>query len=1008
MNEHWALQQVKIKNSIPLEEAKQKYKDITKKKPKKVRETKNFHVFRHIPPTKFKSKSFRTKVVNDDIQLVFGELKEGHEHLSGSGLFDYFKKGVDYAKESVTSAVKSVTDITDFSKKAKDMLKRFGDYPVVGLTIVRHAIQSDPIFNAISFGQWKQLKKKYGYDNLFHMMLTVTLKTVDSNKKIKIEQIGVISINENTDVAPGDQTFEVPMKGKEGTFTLNQMLYDTKKRLGTFKFFEYSAFTESGCNCQGLVANLLRTEGLYGEEEHKFVYQDVSGIYKEIRGHVPVIADAVTKATGLLSKYFNVGGNKITLNDLSSDLFTKKGMKGGMIRNKSFKSTRELSAAEIQEQEIHDELKYLSIEKHGLKRNQLVKDVNADRQYTDLKNLIGDLREELREAKRDAKENPKNVTKSKIFRIKEQIPEIREFATEKYYEHADNYKKIASELSREKPGCFGFRTVPKTHREFHNDLHTNDRYRIEKNLSKGFEELEHSANYVNERCENLLENIEETKTPKEMSLPGQVGEGNVGRRIAHNAVNNARELVGLVRMLINGELDPEEEQEILIELEPEDMAVLDRELSNEELEQIHNMMPSAASAAGKPMKGSGLFDKIKQMFKDKKQDKADKLVRSVMGEIDENIEMFTKEAKHLEYLANRARTHEEYDKIERNLYQNNKFLRDSYEGVDLIREYQDRYNLGDEFRIFYESRIENLNMYNDFINRLEEYLHTRYRELTRQNDLRRREILRGPDAIPPPGSAPEEKEQKEPPPPYPAPIFDYRQRPVLPPPPHSEPPPPFSGEGNKSAGFIRAMMARESKNPKVHEKYQKEIEEKNKTREEPITKKELNRQKFQNYDREGFKMTEMSKTTHDVVSKKKAKTRRPDKKRFYDYVLRHAPQHQPQSTVNPNRNYRGTFDLSDDQLWSLYDAFLVEEKKPKKKQEEEINFEIFPEKEIKVVERRKPKVAEKAEKKEEKKPEKLNYYERRPLSLAEQAYNREKIERFAKDVKRERKGKKPK
>ena len=315
MSEHWALQQVKIRNTLPLEEAQKKYKNITKKKARKVRDTKNFYVFRHIPPTKFEKKSFRTKVVNDDVQMVFGKLKEGQEELSGSGLFDYFKKGVDYAQQTasnVADSVKNAFNIRDYSKKAKDMLDKYGNYPVVGLEIRRHPIQSDPVFEAISLGQWSTLKKKYGYDDMFHMMLVCTLKKPDSEavRQVKVEQVGVISINDNIEVAPGDQVFEVNMGDKAGTFTLRQMLDKTQERLGTSKFFEYSSFTESGCNCQGLVANLLRTEGLYSDEAHKFVYQDVTGIYKELHSYVPKVADATTKAIALASKWFNIGGEK--------------------------------------------------------------------------------------------------------------------------------------------------------------------------------------------------------------------------------------------------------------------------------------------------------------------------------------------------------------------------------------------------------------------------------------------------------------------------------------------------------------------------------------------------------------------------------------------------------------------------------------------------------------------------------------------------------------------------
>ena len=42
----YALQKVEIRNTIPLAEAEKHYKNITKKKPRKVRESANFYQFR--------------------------------------------------------------------------------------------------------------------------------------------------------------------------------------------------------------------------------------------------------------------------------------------------------------------------------------------------------------------------------------------------------------------------------------------------------------------------------------------------------------------------------------------------------------------------------------------------------------------------------------------------------------------------------------------------------------------------------------------------------------------------------------------------------------------------------------------------------------------------------------------------------------------------------------------------------------------------------------------------
>ena len=111
----YALQKVQIRNTIPLEEAKQHYKAITKKKPRKIRETENFYQFRYLPPTKFEKRTFRTKVVNDDIHLIFGKLKDEHQKLEGRGLFDYFTKGYDYIKNtSFVQSIKNAMSINDF------------------------------------------------------------------------------------------------------------------------------------------------------------------------------------------------------------------------------------------------------------------------------------------------------------------------------------------------------------------------------------------------------------------------------------------------------------------------------------------------------------------------------------------------------------------------------------------------------------------------------------------------------------------------------------------------------------------------------------------------------------------------------------------------------------------------------------------------------------------------------------------------------------------------------
>ena len=70
----WELHAVIISKVIPLEKAQKMAQDIIKDKSKTFyRETEESYRFRNIPKTKFKA--FRTKVINPNVSLIYGEMK---------------------------------------------------------------------------------------------------------------------------------------------------------------------------------------------------------------------------------------------------------------------------------------------------------------------------------------------------------------------------------------------------------------------------------------------------------------------------------------------------------------------------------------------------------------------------------------------------------------------------------------------------------------------------------------------------------------------------------------------------------------------------------------------------------------------------------------------------------------------------------------------------------------------------------------------------------------------
>lgn len=71
----YELQVVIVKKEIGLEKAKKIAHDIIKRDDIMMRETKDSYRFRNIAKTKFKADTFKTKKVNENISLVFGERK---------------------------------------------------------------------------------------------------------------------------------------------------------------------------------------------------------------------------------------------------------------------------------------------------------------------------------------------------------------------------------------------------------------------------------------------------------------------------------------------------------------------------------------------------------------------------------------------------------------------------------------------------------------------------------------------------------------------------------------------------------------------------------------------------------------------------------------------------------------------------------------------------------------------------------------------------------------------
>jgi len=301
----WGLHAVIVKKTVSPNDAEKIARDIIKKNDFKSSETKSSYRFRAIPKTKFIPKMFRSKKINKDITLTFGELKPEFQSLSGRGFFDYFKKGYDYVKEKVGNVVDSAKEyfsprLDDYNNKTKEMLKLYGNNTITKATIYRKPVDAyiPVVLNLVSLGKWNQEVKKAGYDKFFHLSLIV-----ECGEKLNIEKLEVVSISKNIPQGDTVETQEVNLNGK--SFTLSQLMEKARSDVGNKDFFEYNAFKN---NCQSFVSYLLKGQGLYGEKEQAFTYQPIQQVVDEMPDYVKNFQKGLTDVAATFNKIS--GGKK--------------------------------------------------------------------------------------------------------------------------------------------------------------------------------------------------------------------------------------------------------------------------------------------------------------------------------------------------------------------------------------------------------------------------------------------------------------------------------------------------------------------------------------------------------------------------------------------------------------------------------------------------------------------------------------------------------------------------
>jgi hypothetical protein len=297
-NQKMALHAVIVKKPVELDEAREVAQHfINDPKKKFVRETASSFRFRNIPKGHFIAKSYRTKKINKQVSIVIGHLKPEHEHLEGSGLGDFFKKIGQKVKSVFTPRLDS------YNNQTRKSLEQYGNMPVKRLTIYRTPIMKilDKVLNLVSFGKFSELKKKYGFDQLYHLALIADV----GNKNLVIEKNEVINVSTSYSTSSKTEKQDIPLDGKE--FTINEMFEVGRKTVGDKKWFLYDPFTN---NCQFFIKYCLEAVSLYGTPEKNFLFQDLAELTKELPSLTKKIAKGVTDVGAVVNK-LRGKGNKM-------------------------------------------------------------------------------------------------------------------------------------------------------------------------------------------------------------------------------------------------------------------------------------------------------------------------------------------------------------------------------------------------------------------------------------------------------------------------------------------------------------------------------------------------------------------------------------------------------------------------------------------------------------------------------------------------------------------------
>jgi hypothetical protein len=165
----------------------------------------------------------------------------------------------------------------DYPPKVRNILKKYGNEVIVSYKLKRVPVSSflTNALNIVSLGEFNKRYKESDYDQLFHLFLEMTTA---SGKRISVEKNEVINMDISPPTRPKEEVEDITSNIPDG-LTINELMNNTKKRMGDTKFFNYSA---KSSNCQDMIINILDANDIGDESNREFVKQDTDFLFENL------------------------------------------------------------------------------------------------------------------------------------------------------------------------------------------------------------------------------------------------------------------------------------------------------------------------------------------------------------------------------------------------------------------------------------------------------------------------------------------------------------------------------------------------------------------------------------------------------------------------------------------------------------------------------------------------------------------------------------------------------